>query len=227
MAYPQVRSDIRYGAEISNVTSHPISLPTDAEVGDLILVFFGVDANETITIDTVYSGVAWSTEGSLSTSTNSAAIFSKISEGADNDYLQITTGSEMASYVSYAIYDYYSTDPITCSYGASGASTNMNPPSLPVTYSGRDSLWFVFGSMDGLVYATAAPTDFTNLITAAGSSSQGVTCSVAQREYNTTGSYDPGTFTNDTEDWVTFTLIVNGNPPTGIGISTFGYYNLS
>lgn len=225
MAFPQIRSSIRYGSETSNVTAHSVAMPTDAEEGDLIVVLFAVDASETLSIDTVISGVNWTAEATQATTPITAGVFWKISEGEGSDYLTINTSSEMASYITYGIYDYYEADPITVSSSATGSSTNMDPPSLTPTYPGRDTLWIVFGALDGTVYATAAPTDFTNLIIANGASSDGVTCSSATMEYNTSSSYNPGTFTNSTEDWIAFTISINANPPAGIGISNFAIRN--
>lgn len=227
MAFPQIRADgYRYGGENTNVTAHPISLPTtELEVGDLILVLFAVDGSETLVIDTSISGVNWTAEAIQATTSITAGIFWKISEGEGFDYLTINTTSEMASYITYGIYDYYESDPITVSSSATGSSTNMDPPALSPTYSGRDTLWIVFGALDGTAYATSAPTDFTNLIVATGASTDGVTCSSASREYNTSSSYNPGTFTNSTEDWITFTISINANPPTGVGISNFAFYS--
>ena len=221
MAFPQIRSDgYRYGAETVNTTAHSISLPiNEIQADDLILVFFAIDSSEGLTIDTIISGINWVTETTYSTTNVTAGIFWKIAEGEGYDYLTINTASEMASFVSYTITGYRESEPITVSTSATGSSTNMDPPSLTPLYGGQDYLWFVFGAMDGFVSASAAPSNFSDLLTANNLEEDGCTCSVANRQYNTTSAYNPGTFTNSTGDWIAFTVIVNPAPPLGIGIS--------
>lgn len=226
MAFPQIRTGgYRYGAEIADVTAHSVTLPSEAEIGDLILVFFAVDSNVTLTIDTGISGANWNTASTRNLSAVTAGVFWKIAQGEGYDYLTINTTSEMASFVSYAIYNHFITTPITISSSATGTSANMNPPSLTPSYGGHDYLWFVFGGMDGIYAAEAAPTDFSGLLVANNASSQGSTCSVAYREYNTSSAYNPDAFTSTAEDWITYTVIVNPASVNGIPIPMFGYIN--
>lgn len=225
MAFPQIRADgYRTGAETSNSTSHSVSLPTtELEVDDLILVFFACDGSETLTIDTGISGSNWNIAAGYDSGYHTVGVYWKIAEGEGYDYLTINTTSEMASYISYAIYDYRSGDPLDISTYASGSSTNMNPPALTPSYGSLDYLWIVIGFCDALPYATAAPTDFSDLLYAYGGSLYSTTCSSATREYNTGSSYDPGTFTSSTADWISYTIVINPLPSLGIGINGFAY----
>jgi hypothetical protein len=223
MAFPQITYETRYGAEISNNTSHSISLPTDMVEGDLILVLFAVDASETLTINTGISGNNWNVAGSQATTPITAGVFWKIAEGEGYDYLQIDTTSEAASYISYGITGFYVADPIDISSVGTGSSTNMDPPSLTPSYDTRDYLWIVFGAMDGIVYATQAPNDFSDLVVGNNSYEDGCTCSSATREYRYGSAYNPGTFTNNSGDWITYTIIINPTSVVGVEFTNFFY----
>jgi len=141
-------------------------------------------------------------------STNRGAVIWKIAEGSDA--LTITSVNyEESTFISYRISGFHSSNPMTVT-NATGNSTNWDPPENTGEYGAVNYLWIVFAATDDDVVASVAPADFNNLVTqfadhAIGSAS----CSIADREHNTGGAYNPGTFTSDTEQWVCFTIIVN------------------
>lgn len=216
MAYPQVRAT-GTGINTSDSTSHVITFPDGIQVGDLIVVIFGVDGNPTISIDTGYSGLGWTIE--TPTVTNGTALSTtmraKIATGTTN-YLSFTTSSSEQS--AYAVYIISGTNnnPIEYSIirvsGATGTSTNFDPPNTTGYNGTQDYLWLAVAFSDGVTVATAAPTNFTSLATQAGTST-GVSVSMATRQY--TGiSLNPDVFTSAYSTWIAYTI--NIEPYSGV-----------
>jgi len=207
--FPQIETGTQKGSNSDPTYNHSITMPVGAQVGDLILVYFACDGDEVFTINEGVSGLNWTIEDQEIYSTYiTGGVIWKIAEGSDA--LTLTTGNlEESSFVSYRISGIYASNPITVTV-ATGSSTNFDPPENTGEYGAVNYLWMVFAAADCDVVASVAPADFNNLVTqfadhAIGSAS----CSIADREHNTGGAYNPGTFTSDTEQWVCFTIIVN------------------
>ena len=224
MAYPTIQSGTASGAETSNVTGHPITMPTGVQTGELILVLFAVDGVETAVVNTAASGNNWTrTKTDATSGSHTIAVFWKIAEASNA--LTVDTTSEMAAFIAYRITGFYTTVPITiCTTVATSTTGNMDPPALTPAYGAKDYLWIVFGGADGSPATTAAPGDFSGLINIDGGNGNGATASSAYRQYNTASEYNPGTFTNENDDWLAYTLVVN---PTDAGGSGGLGFNLS
>ena len=92
---------------------------------------------------------------------------------------------------------------------ANGSSTNSNPASITNSSgSSRDVTVFVGRAGDSTVVATAAPTNYGNLITQAGGGSNGASSNGADRQLTiaNSASEDPGTFTSASEQWACWTV---------------------
>lgn len=210
ITFPQVLSGTVSGSVDSNSTSHSVTLPTGTQVGDLIVVFFGCDGSDVLTINTSVSGNNWTMEDSSKYEAGdflSAGILWKVAEGSDT--LQITSESlENHSWVSYRLSDYYSSNPLTITKAQPGSSTaNADPPSNTGGYSTSKYLWFVAAFLDDN-QVTGVPTDFGNEVayTPSGSAPP---ISTTRREYEFGSAYDPDAFTSVSDQWLTFTVIVN------------------
>ena len=208
--FPQVLAGTETGSETVNTLSHPITMPTGTQAAELIAVCFATDGVETITINTVASGLNWTIENFASQgSIITGAIVWKIAEGGDA--LTLTTGSlEMASFISYRISGFKIADPMTVTNN-NGDGANADPPENTGVDGAVNYLWIAFAGWDASadVVATAAPTDFGNLEVLHAASSNGTGLSTARREYNFGAAYNPGVFTSDAEQWVAFTIIIN------------------
>lgn len=190
----------------SNVSSHPISLPSSLVAGDLLLVVFSVDGNPTVSVNTGVSGSNWNKLGqSSNTDKVTGAIFWKIAEGGDALTLT-TSANEKSSHISYRIRNAVSVS----GTASNGSSTNSDPPLHTPPDGAWDYLWIATRSGDDVDVATVAPTSFSNLLTIAAGAGDGASTNSAVRTLNAT-SLDPGTFTSANEQWVCYTLAVRGS----------------
>lgn len=202
LRFPRVKSTAN-NRQSTNVTSHSITLPSDAAVGDLLLVFFACDGNPTIAINTTASGANWT---ALATNANSTVVsggvYWKIAAGSDALTLN-TTASEMSSHISYRI-----TGANTVSGNSTnGSSTNSDPPDHAPAGGQREILWFTARMGDSTVNASAAPTNYTNKFTMTGSSTNAASTDAAYRYFDAAND-NPGTWTSGNEQWVAFTVAV-------------------
>lgn len=203
----------------TNETSHTLTLPDTYDANDLLVCFFtcdgsGVDLN-------ISTGTGWVGLSISSGSGNTFGFTYKLlASDTSADNLIITTDSaQHSAAIIYAISGHASTKGLNESSDA-GSSTNADPPSCTPTNGILDYLWIVCMATDGTVVASAAPSDFSDLVTnASGSSSDGVSLSTASRTYRTGSAYNPGWFTNATAAWSTITIIITSVDVYGFNIN--------
>lgn len=195
-------------------TSHAITLPSGISVGDLLLVFFATDGDNTIT--------NWGGFTELDQQKDSKDIFGaigyKIAVGSDT--LTITTSvSEPGSYVCYRITGHEcDTLPPKISTYVYGATDSPNSDVVTPNWTQNDTLFISIETNDNNSVVTAYPANYTQsqLNQTGGSQECGV--GVAGRNLNAT-SDNPGAFTlDDGEQWFAWTVAVppdGASPPTG------------
>lgn len=189
----------------SDVASHPITIPA-GDAGDLLVAVFSVDGDPTVS--TVSSG--WTKLGQASNgSTVTGAIFWKMASGTTPaaDALSLTTSAnERSSHITYRI---RGATGISGS-ASNGSSANSNPPSH--TAPEASWLWMATRSGDGNTVASAPPSDYTGLITQAAGNGNGASTNTAIRVFDSapSGAQDPGNFTSGNEQWVCWTLAIQG-----------------
>jgi hypothetical protein len=208
----------------TNETSHSQPLPADRASGNLLLDFFTCDsADVDITIGT---STGWVELIQYNGSASTFGIYYKLSaaDSAADDLSLTTDSAQHSASIMYAISGHDSSKVPDYST-ANGNSTNADPPSLTTTRGRHDYLWFTCMGTDGTVVASAAPTDFSDLITyASASSADGVSISSAQRNYHTNNTaYNPGTFTSASAYWIAVTVAVVPLEGPGFGISSVIY----
>ncbi len=213
--------DTANSAQTSNTDTHTVSLPSNISAGDLLIVFFAVDANPTITWPTADGwGVIFSQANG---NVNKLEIGYKIADGTEGASITITTDStQNSAHIANRItgHDLYGAPEV--SSGATGNSTAPNPDSLTPTGGAKDYLWFaVEGNDDGRDPASAYPGSYTGGQTMASGGSGGTNVAVARRELNAV-SEDPGTFTIPSETWVACTVAVHpSTAPTAVDLLSF------
>lgn len=211
--YPTVATR-SWGADSANSTSHPISLPSGVQTGDLLVLVFGTDGAVTSTID-----AGWTQLESLSQSTIvTQAVYYKTADGADTPTVT-TAASESASYVVYRIQN--GGTPVATS--TRGSSTNANPGNLD-TGSSAKYLWLGTGTWDMSIAftVTVPPTGFNSFVIqpARMTGGAGVTVAVSQI-FEETQTKDPGTFTSANEQWVAGTIAIPYSAPAPSGGTVF------
>lgn len=211
--FPQILAGTSQGADADPVISRALTIPTNTVAGNLILFLVTCDGTDVtdLIINTGVSGLNWNVENrqQYGVMNNTTEVIWKVAEGGDA--LTITSTAEKIAYIGYRISGFDPSDPITVTNTTGAKTTNWDPPSNTGLAGAVNYLWIVFASSQNNpeVVASAAPTDFSNLITQIATSASQPSVSTATREYNTGGAYDPGTFTANDAWWLGYTIIVN------------------
>jgi hypothetical protein len=201
----EILSGTAQGHETSYVTSHPVTMPTGVQIGELILVFICGNDSRTISINTGVSGNNWTIESNATSDATRGLVIWKFAEGSDALTLTSVEGTTKLAFISYRLSGVDTSNPLTAT-SATGASTNADPPSNTPEYGTYEYIWFAVAAIAEDTTPSAAPTDFTGLITEAGENGS---LGVAYRLYETDAAYNPGVFTSDIRYWIAFTVIVN------------------
>ena len=197
-------------------TSHVITMPSGIQAGDLLLVFFATDGDNTIT--------DWGGFTELDQQKDTKDIFGavgyKIAVGSDT--LTITTSvSEPGSHICYRItgHECDMLPPEICTY-IYGTTDAPDSGSLTPSWTQDDTLWISMEANDSNSVVSAYPTNYTQsqVNQTGGNTECGV--GVAGRNLNAT-SDNPGAFTlDDAEQWFAWTLAI---PPDGATVPAGGY----
>jgi hypothetical protein len=204
MAFPVVAASIT-SKEDSNTTSHTVSLPSGISVGNLLLVFFATDGDNTITNWGGFTEIFSVSNGTAS----SLHVGYKIAVGSDT--LTVTTSSsEESSHVAYRITGHHTSQMPEASSGNTGNSDSPDPDELTPTGGAKDYLWIAAEGNDHLDTTSAWPTNFT-LYNKEESNANAGGCNVGVGGYELNASVlNPGTFTLDAgEQWVACTVAVH------------------
>lgn len=184
--------------------THSIGLGSPS-AGDLLLVFFSANLSNpsSITVHEALSSSGW-TPIAHSTAGNSSrlAVFTKIAVGGGGDTLTLFTNQVVrAAAVCYRITGHGSS--VAVGTFASANSTNGDPPAVSISGAAQDVL-FIAALATGLSVASAAPSSYGTLTTAAGTISA---ISTADRNLNATTD-NPGSFTNTSQNWTAVAVAV-------------------
>lgn len=185
------------------VTSQTITLPTHA-IGDLLLLFYYKDGNTLPSIST--SG--WTYLGVSAFGASAAYLVGyRIATSVTTSISVANNATEDDAYALYSIRGHDGNAP-TMSTPAQNTSTNADPSAV-TGLTANNYLMFASASTDGGTNITAPPTGYSTLV--GGDSGTGVGFingyAVWKETYGVT-SEDPGTFTNNSDQWVAMTVAV-------------------
>jgi hypothetical protein len=194
-------------------TSHVINIPP-GNLGDLILVFFGAANAPTVTVNTGISGTDWQTSTFVGVTGNFRAGFAYKLATASDSLTFNTTDSERSTYQCYRI---SGASGVISANAIQDAGTNANPPALTTSWGADDNLWIVavINTFDDI--ASAAPADFTDLITEQSTNLEGVSSSTARRNLNA-ATLDPTNFALGTAIYRVYTLAIQPAPEPTVRI---------
>jgi hypothetical protein len=216
MAFPNIASYSQSDSVFSTLSSFACVMPSGIQAGDLLIALIGADQNRTVSVNTAVSGSNWTiqSQGSPEAPNNTVtgAIITKTADGSGSDALTINldVADVLNTYViRVAKENFAGANSVYVSSPFGAFSANANPPNLIPTPGAKDYLWIVAVVHDAQVVATEAPTNFINLVTDSAPGSGGCSWSWATRELNAS-SLDPGTFTSNVEQYVAFTIAVEG-----------------
>lgn len=210
---PAIAARSQGGTSAVDTTSHSITLPSGISAGDLLIVVFSVDGAPTVSVNTGVSGSNWNKLGQDSNSTTvTGAIFWKVAEGSDA--LTLTTSSaEQSTHICFRITGVMPGLTDISGTSANGSSTNGNPPDHTPPNGTQNYLSIATLSTDAQVVATAAGASYVNLTTQTAAGANGASTSVADRTLSGASSENPSPFTNTSEQWVCWTILIG---PSGI-----------
>lgn len=187
MAFPVIESTATYQSNSTSTNPHPVTLPSGIASGDLLIMILRCGSTATATTPT-----GWTLLSSRSSS-GVSYIWYKVASGSEGSTVNVTTSTGIrCAAITYRISGAAETPE------ASFASTNVNnPPSLSASWGDRDNLFLaVLTNRRSDSTVTAAPTDYSNLLTISQASNTGTTrsrVSSASRLLSS-ASDDPGAF---------------------------------
>jgi hypothetical protein len=177
-----------------NAQNHVITMPSGIDAGEFLITFFTVDGNNSCST----SNSNWQEIADVaSTSTVTYCIYWKRAEGGDSLTVTVTAFEQSTAITVLTSAIDPGIDPtVTCT---TGSSANADPPNHNPGVA-RDWTWIASAGIDLGTVPTAAPTNYTNLITEQSVDSAAST-GIARRQLNASAE-NPGTFTSSNEQWV-------------------------
>lgn len=187
---------------ITNVTSHPISMPGTVSAGDLLLAIIGWDGSAPITLPTNW------TEKQVAFNVSSAGctlgFYAKSADGTEGgttvDF--VTSATERMAARVYRVTGWsgsVTNDIVIGSASGSSSNASPNPPSLTSGFGSVSTLWFAVGCVSGTGDMTGYPANYGYAPAAAFKTGQTGTTADAQlssvHRLLTAASEDPAAFT--------------------------------
>lgn len=189
MAFPQV---VNFENTTGNGSSVPLNMPASIVAGRLLLAVCGIDGSRTSAAISGWAKVGL-TARSLSTVSQTLAVFGKVAAGGDTGTLAPGASEEVAV-TTYQITDWsglLSEIGYAGALGPSGAAGD--PPALTMP-SVQDYLWFAAESLAAGIPATTPPVNYTNLIEAVTTTTAAGSSIVSARRELRVATENPGPF---------------------------------
>lgn len=205
IGYPVV-ADVGVSTQTSDTTTHPVTLPTGIQIGDLLLLFISIDNNPTNT--GFPSG--WTQLIIGATTIELDIRYKRVVDLTDVNFSYTSSTSEKAVNKCYLVRNSdRNVAPVATI--ASGTSVNPDSPNLSTGFSGTKNLWFAAASAPQL--ASVYPTNYTDnqsTVNSGGTDATNAGLSIATR--NLTAAIDnPGTFTiGGSTPWQAATVAIQG-----------------
>lgn len=201
VAFPQVAATNTSSA--ASAGSAAISLPASIASGDLLIAVCGSFDDRTHTWPAGWTELYDADTGNIA---GSAAY--RVADGSEGATVTVTFGSgnTVSSHMTFRITGHQGTP--ECGTAAGGNSTSPDPPSLnPSGWDVAKTLWIAVGSARTTSAASAAPTNYSNLLTV----SSGSNTSFAARRELEAASDDPSAFTiSSSVEWQTQLIAIRG-----------------
>lgn len=145
---PAVRQ-IATSTESPNSASHSVSLPSNKQSGDKLIIVFVVDSLETVTTPS-----GWTREAINNIDEPTIAIFSRTCDGTEGSSVSISTSTaERSAHITLALTGVTSLS--ASIYNGGVLDNDPNPPNLSFT---GGKLWIAVGAWDdGTTYVTGYP----------------------------------------------------------------------
>ncbi len=210
--YPVIAGTATSASE-SPTTTHTVTLPSNIQAGDLLLIFWA-DASSSTNLTTPggWTNIYSSSGGG---SGYRRAAYYRFANGSEGSSVQFTTsGPERSAHNSYRIASgTYQGTPSEGNINF-GTSTNPDPPNLTSGFGSTYTLWLAasHSSSSSALTAPASYSDLVEVNTGAGSptASDNATMGTARR-LTQASSENPGTFTlSQSASWGANTVAIQG-----------------
>ena len=203
MAFPVVQSTSQNS--LSGGSTHVISMPSGIQVGDLLLVFFGTDGDNTIIDSQTFTVLD---QQSNNTAAFGAVLY-KIATGGDTLTITVSVTNEPSSHIVYRIDGWDSSELPELSTVAQGASELPNSTIVTPSWSQGDTLYIAVEINDRNRTVSLYPANYTgSQLEETGGGSGDCHIGVATRNYNNP-SDDPDQWTlSATDQWNAWTIAV-------------------
>ena len=213
MAFPTIQTTSQ-GSTAAG-TSHVTTMPSGIQAGDLLLVFFSTDGDNTIT--------NWQTFTELDQQKDTKDVFGAVGYkiAAGSDTLTITTSvSEPGAHIVYRIDGWEDTFAPEISTYAYGTTANPNSSIVTPSWIEDDTLYISVEMNDSNSVVSAYPTNYGLSQVNETGGTQNCGLGVSGRNYNNP-SDDPAAFTlDDAEQWFAWTIAI---APSGATAPAGGY----
>jgi len=220
MAFPTVAATNTSNVSLS--TTHVVSLPASISAGDLLMVFFLVHEDPSVTTPDGWTLLKSITDGYAD---HKLYVFYKVASGSEGASVTITIGTARRSAgISFRITGHSGAPEV--STGATGMNYNPDPDALTPSGGAKDYLWIALCKNGTAEAPIAYPTNYTgnNLWKASNNGTDyPPVLAVATRELNAS-SENPGTFETHYEGtWTAITIAVS---PVATPANTTNFFQL-
>jgi hypothetical protein len=194
----------------TDTTDHYVSMPATVDTGDLLIVVFANDRDESVTTPSGWTELASDTSGPHIR----LSVYYRIATGTEGSTTVnfVTSDNEEAAAQVYRITNWHGTTPPEISTAASGTDAAPDPASLnPGGWDVADTLWIAVAGQDRGAQpgTTAYPVGYTDGISTLSSGGTGSCRIHSARRVLATASEDPSAFTIPvSEQWVAFAIAV-------------------
>lgn len=184
MAFPQVEAT-ENSVESSSTTLHTVDLPSGIQAGEILIVFFSMRYDATITWPDGW--IQFFKRVRTGANFDTLAIAWKKATGSEGSSITVTTSSGRSSaHISYRISG--AEDPEAqapeAGSGSDGYSSSCSTGSCTPTGGAKDYLWIAVKEHNGIATVSAYPENFTDGENYNSYGSDNVNCGVARRELN-------------------------------------------
>lgn len=198
--FPRIVGVLPGNSGVSRVGSSSVVFPVTTVAGDLILILFACENN-----NSAVSSASGYTVGTVTTNgVRLQAIYKTAASGETG--VTLNHGSNRTAWATYIIRNWTS---IVLGTAATGTAGKPNAPSVALG-SVKSALWIPYGAQPGVTVAPTAPTNYgslaTDITTSVGTGDVRIVSAVRRRKIATE---DPPVFGGGTNsDWVANTAAV-------------------
>lgn len=196
-SYPIVASVEQSTWTDNGATSHPVTMPSNCNAGDLKLVFFDNDIGGTDV--TVTTPAGWTQLFTLAQGVgNRLGVYAKVHVGGDPATVDfVTSTGRQAAAQAFRITNWKGTIAGGCEANTpqSGTGASPNPSSFSPTFGAGNNLWITVLGDSSVSLLTTAPSGYSDPVTTVSTQTTAGAQVYSARKTSTAATEDPGAWT--------------------------------